>query len=145
MADGDGGRPPGSAEKSLGDIVGDVSQKASLLVREEIELARAEVTTKVSRLGKGAAVGAAAGTFALLALLFLLHGLSYLFFDLITEEGESDNIWLGFFITVGTLLLLGAIAGLLAWRFIKRATPPMPELAIEEAKKTREAIEEVRR
>ena len=35
----DGSRPPDTADKSIGDIVGEVSEKASLLVREEIELA----------------------------------------------------------------------------------------------------------
>ena len=55
MSPGDGLPPKDTAEKSLGDIVTDVSDKATLLVREEIELAKAEVTQKVSSLGKGAA------------------------------------------------------------------------------------------
>ncbi|MEA2426639.1 MAG: hypothetical protein QOF37_267 [Thermoleophilaceae bacterium] len=45
-----GTTPPGSAEKSLGEIVTEVTSKTSLLVREEIELAKAEVTQKVSKL-----------------------------------------------------------------------------------------------
>ena len=65
--------PQGSAEKSLGEIVAEVSEKASLLVREEIELAKAEVTQKVTRLGKGAAGGAAAGVFLFFALIEFLH------------------------------------------------------------------------
>ena len=40
------GQPPTGADKTLGDIVAEVSEKASLLVREEIELAKAEVTRK---------------------------------------------------------------------------------------------------
>ena len=43
-----GPTPPDDASKSLGDIVADVSEKASLLVRQEIELAKAEVSDKVS-------------------------------------------------------------------------------------------------
>ena len=54
-------------------------------------------------------------------------------------------ISLGFLITGGILLLLGLIGGLLALRFFRRGSPPTPELAIEEAKKTRAAIEEVSR
>ena len=55
--------PPDGADKSLGEIVAEVSEKASLLVREEIELAKAEVTDKVSKLTRGAVVAAAAGVF----------------------------------------------------------------------------------
>ena len=44
----------GSADKTLGEIVAEVSEKASLLVREEIELAKAEVTDKVDEARPGA-------------------------------------------------------------------------------------------
>ena len=139
----DGPRPPTDAEKSVGDIVGEVSQKASLLVREEIELAKAEVTLKAKRLGGGAAAGAIAGVFAFLALIFFLHGIAWLIADAISGN-IAIGIWLGFFITTVLLLVLGAVAGFLALRFFRRGTPPTPELAIEEARKTRATIEEVR-
>ena len=61
MSSGNGAPPPGTAEKSLGEIVNEVSEKATLLVREEIELAKAEVTTKATRIGKGVAAFGAAG------------------------------------------------------------------------------------
>ena len=140
MASGNGVPPPGSAEKKLGDIVAEVSSKASLLVREEIDLAKAEVQQKVSRLGKGAAVGAAAGFFALLGLIFLLHALAYLFQDVLDVK-----VWVGYGIVTLILFVLAAIAGLLAFRFVKKGAPPTPDLAIEEAKRTRAAIEEARR
>ena len=72
MSPGDGIPPQGSAEKSIGEIVGEVSEKASLLVREEIELAKAEVTDKFSKLGKGAGIAAAATAAPLLISLTLL-------------------------------------------------------------------------
>ena len=139
MTDG-GAPPPGTAEKSLGEIVSEVSEKASLLVREEIELAKAEVTQKVTRLGKGAAVGAAAGVFLFFAFVVFLEALSWFWVDLL----DLTSIWIGFLITTGILVVLGILAGLLALRLFKRGTPPTPELAIEEARKTREAIEEAR-
>ena len=139
----DGHRPPTDAEKSVGDIVGEVSQKASLLVREEIELAKAEVALKAKRLGGGAAAAAIAGVFAFLALIFFLHGIAWLIADAISGN-IAIGIWLGFFITTVLLLVLGAVAGFLALRFFRRGTPPTPELAIEEARKTRATIEEVR-
>jgi uncharacterized membrane protein YqjE len=131
------------AEKSLADVVGEVSQKASLLVREEIELAKAEVTVKAKSLGGAAAAAAIAGVFAFLALILVLHGLAWLIADLFSD-GIVIGIWLGFFITAVLLLVLGAVSGLLALRFFRAGTPPTPELAIEEARKTRATIEEVR-
>jgi uncharacterized membrane protein YqjE len=138
----DGLRQRTEAEKSVGDIVAEVSQKASLLVREEIELAKAEVTVKAKRLGGGAAAAAVAGVFAFLALIFFLHALAWFIADLLSD-GISVGIWLGFVITSVLLLVLGAVAGLLALRFFRRGTPPTPQLAIDEAKKTRATIEEV--
>jgi hypothetical protein len=138
----DGLHQPRSAEKSVGDIVGEVSQKASLLVREEIELAKAEVTQKAKRLGTGAAAGGVAGVFGVLAVIFFLHALSWFIAFLLGAEGVIA-IWLGFLITSVLLLVLGAVSGLLALRFFRRGAPPTPQLAIEEAKKTRAAIEEV--
>jgi uncharacterized membrane protein YqjE len=138
----DGLRQPQSAEKSVGEIVSEVSQKTSLLVREEVELAKAEVTQKVKRLGGGAAAGAVAGAFAFLALIFFLHAFAWVVADLLGGEGYL-YIWLGYLITAAVLIVVGAIAGMLALRFFRRGAPPTPELAIEEAKKTRAAIEEV--
>ena len=125
----DGPTPPETAEKSLGDIVGEVSEKASLLVREEIELAKAEIQLKVSRLVRGAAAGAVGGFVALFALLFLLHALAW------GLSTALDNFWSGYLITGGLLLVLAGVAAVLAARFFRRATPPTPELAIEEAKR----------
>ncbi len=139
MSDGNG-YPPGTAEKSLGEIVNEVSEKASLLVREEIELAKAEVQQKVSRIMKGAVLGALAGIFLVFMLIYLLHALSWFWVDLF----NFNAVWLGYAITTGILLVLGALAGLLALRFFKKGTPPTPELAIEEAKKTRATLEEAR-
>ncbi len=139
MPDGDGMQPPASAEKSLGEIVTDVSEKASLLVREEIELAKAEVQGKISKLAKGAVAGAFAGVLAVFALSILLHSVAWFFVDLL--DLSSEQIWLGFLITFGIVILLGLISALLARRLISRGAPPTPDLAIEEAKRTREEFE----
>jgi H+/Cl- antiporter ClcA len=130
--------PPGDPQPSeLGRAVNDVVEKTQLLVREEIELAKAEVTEKVSKLIKGAIVGIVAGVFALLALFLLLHATSWAVWDL-TNDLSDDNFWLGFLIVAIALLLLGAIAGALAYRFIKKGSPPTPEMAIEEAQLIKE-------
>jgi len=127
-------------QENLGQVVTEVTERMSVLVREEIELAKAEIQQKVTRIAKGAAFGAVAGVFLLFMLIYLLEGLSWFWNDLF----NFNAAWPGFAITTGGLLVLGLIAGLLAARFFKKGTPPMPELAIEEAKKTREVLEEAR-
>ena len=136
MTPGDGIPPKGSAEKSLGEIVGEVSEKASLLVREEIELAKAEVTEKVTKLGKGGAIGVAAGVFLIFAITMLFHTLAWFFDDLF----DWNSVWPGFLVVTILLFILAAIAGLIAQRLFKTG-PPTPDLAIEEAKRTRAALE----
>ena len=55
-------------------------------------------------------------------------------------NGPSD-IWLGYLSSFGVLVALAGLAGFLALRWIKRGSPPTPDLAIEEAKRTREELE----
>jgi uncharacterized membrane protein YqjE len=123
----------------LGQAVQDVTERVSLLVREEIELAKREMTVKVSKLIKGAVVGIVAGIFAVFGLVYLLHALSWLLWKLL-EGGGSDNFWLGFIIVAALLFLLGGIAGFLAARFLKRGSPPTPQMAIEEGKLIKETV-----
>jgi uncharacterized membrane protein YqjE len=130
------GAPPG-ADKNLGEIVSEVSEKASLLVRQEIELAKAEVSQKVGKLTRGAAVGAAAGVFLIFGITMFFHTLAWFLFDIF----DFNAIWYGFAIVTGLLFLLAILAGLLAFRLFKKGSPPTPDLAIEEAKRTREQFE----
>jgi uncharacterized membrane protein YqjE len=118
----------------LGEAVQDVSERVSLLVREEIELAKAEVSQKVSRLVRGAVVGVAAGIFAIVGLLFLLNSLAWGLAELF------DHAWLGFLVTAMILFLLGGLAGFLAYRAVKAGAPPTPDMAIEEAKRIRQTV-----
>jgi uncharacterized membrane protein YqjE len=133
------GLPPDeSADKSLGEIVAEVSEKASLLVREEIELAKAEVKDKVSKLTTGAVVGVAAGVFVVFGITTFFHGLAWFLNDVFNWE---DNNWAGFAVVTAMLFLLAILAALLARRLFKKGSPPTPELAIEEAKRTRAELE----
>jgi hypothetical protein len=135
------GVPPGGpADKQLGAIVAEVTQKAQLLVREEIALAKAEITVKTSRIVKGVVAFAAAGFFALMMLIFLLHMLSIGF-----AEWFDLKAWVGYAATTVLLLLITILAALVGIRFMKKGAPPTPEYAIEEAQKTRAVIEEARR
>jgi uncharacterized membrane protein YqjE len=123
-------------EKSVGELVSDVSAQTSTLVREEIELAKAEISEKVNQLVRGSALAIIGGVFALAALMLIMHGVAWLLNDLV-----FDNFWLGFFVEAGLFIIVGAIAVLIAVRAFKRGAPPTPDAAIEEAKLTRERLE----
>jgi uncharacterized membrane protein YqjE len=128
------GGPPNGADKSLGDVVAEVADKASQLVREEIELAKVEITDKVTSLARGAAIAGAAGVFLVFAITIFFHGLAWFFNDLLDIQ---QAYWIGFAIVFGILVVLAALAGFVAMRLFKKGSPPVPELAIEEAKRTR--------
>jgi uncharacterized membrane protein YqjE len=119
----------------LGRAIQEVSEKASLLVREEIALAKAELTEKATGLAKGAAVGAASGVFVVFALIYFFH-----FVALGLSSLLGTDPWVGYLIVFGILMLLAAIAGLLAVRFFRKGSPPTPQMAIEEAQLIRATL-----
>ena len=122
---------PEQPSSEMARAIQDVTERAQLLVREEVALAKAEMTEKVTKLIKGAVFGIIAGVFAVFALIYLLHALSWGLWDLI---GSGDDYWLGFLITGVLILIVGLIAGFIAVRLIKRGSPPAPQMAIEEGK-----------
>jgi uncharacterized membrane protein YqjE len=126
------------ADVKIGQAVQEVSERAQILVREEIELAKAEVTEKVSTLVRGAVVGIVASVFGVFGLALLLQGFAWLVYYLVFPDGTY--FW-GFFVVAGVLFLLAALAGFLAARAFKRGSPPTPELAIDEAKRIRETVQ----
>jgi Putative Actinobacterial Holin-X, holin superfamily III len=125
--------PPGIVQ-----AIQEVSEKASLLVRDEIELAKAEVVQKVTRIGKGAVIAAAAGIFVLGALIMILFGLAWLAYWAIPFP-DGQYFW-GYFTVAAILLLLAGLAGYIAYRALKAGTPPAPNMAIEEAKLIKETV-----
>jgi hypothetical protein len=74
--------------------------------------------------------------FLVFGVTMFFHGLSWFITDLLDEPP-----WVGFAIVTGLLFLLGALAGVIALRLFKRGAPPTPDLAIEEAKRTRAELE----
>ncbi|HET8814556.1 MAG TPA: phage holin family protein [Solirubrobacterales bacterium] len=129
--------PPPPDDRSLADLVVEVSENASTLVREEIELAKAEVSEKVGKILRGSAIGVAAGVFTFLALILIMHGIAWV----LAEELFDGKAWPGFFIEAALFLLIAALAGFIASKALKSGAPPVPEQAIEEAKKTKEMLE----
>jgi hypothetical protein len=140
MANGVEPRPPGSADKSLGEIVGDISAKTQLLIKEEIELAKTEIAVKAKKLGIGAGMASAALVTLIYFTIFLFFGVAYLINDLFNWE---DNIWAGFLIVAVFFLIVTILLVFIGLRLIRRGSPPTPDMAIEEAKATRAAFEEI--
>ena len=129
--------PPGPQDdRSVGELVFDVSERVSTLVREEIELAKTEVTEKVTKLIQGSVVGIAAGTFAFLGLILLMIAIAFLIDDIFNTAA-----WVGFLIEAVVFFLVAAGAGFFAYRTVQAGAPPTPDLAIEEGKRIRQTLE----
>jgi hypothetical protein len=118
---------------SLGAAVSEVSERVSLLVREEIELAKVEVVTKVSSLARGAAAVAVGALFGIFALIFALETAAWAIAEATGYE------WIGFGVIFVALLLLTVLAFMFAWRKLKVGAPT-PKMAIDEAKKIRTTV-----
>jgi uncharacterized membrane protein YqjE len=136
MADPTAPPPQQPDDKSVAELVFDVSERASSLIREEVQLAKTEISEKVASILRGSVVGIAAGTFAFLALILVMEGVAWL----LNEEVFDGKTWPGFFIEAGVFLLIAALAGLIAFRAVRSGAPPVPEQAIEEAKRTRAVL-----
>jgi len=127
-----------SPTHDLAQTVQDISERVALLVHEEIELAKAEVTGKITKLLRGIVVGLAAGIFVIVGLLFLLHGMAWLAWYAL-PVGNQSFYW-GFFFVAGLLFVLGGVSGYLAAKFFKDSTPPVPKMAIDEAGKIKRTL-----
>lgn len=116
-----------------------ISTSVSALVSEEIALAKAEVSGKVKTLGVGAGAGAAAGGFLFFAFIMFTHFLAWGIWELL-----GGAIAWGFLVTAILYLILGALAGFVAYKKLSSGAPPVPEQAIEEAKVTKQAVIDAR-
>ena len=129
---------PSENAQNIAKTLADVSERATQLVREEIELAKAEVSEKAIKLAKGAVVGVAAGIFFAMALIFALVGVAWLLYYYL--PGNQFTYFWGFFAMAVILVLLGVLAGVIAAKVVKRGAPPVPNMAIEEARKIKDAV-----
>jgi hypothetical protein len=132
--------PPGDGEiQNIAKAIGEISDRATLLVREEIELAKAEMSAKATKLVKGAIVGVVAGVFFVTALLFVLIAGAWALYYYLPIGNEFTYFW-GFLAMAVILVVLGTIAGLIAARAVKKGSPPVPNMAIEEARRIRDSV-----
>ncbi len=120
-------------QPGVGAAAKQVAEHASTLAKLELELAGLELKQKASALGAGAGLGVGAAVVA-------LYAVGFLFATIAVALAIVVDAWLAVLIVTVGLFLLAGVLGLLARARIKRATPPVPELAIREAKLTSEAL-----
>ena len=127
MSAGNNNDGPALKERSIGELLTQLSQETTTLVRQELELAKAELTEKGKEAGKGAGMFGGAGLLGLLAA----GALTACF---IAALDTAMPLWLAALIVA---VVYGAIAGVLALQGrdrVKRATPPVPEQTIDSTK-----------
>ena len=122
---------------NLVNTVTEVSDRISNLIREEIELAKAEVGRKAISLMRGTIAVVAGAVFAVFAIFIGLEALAWGINAVIVPGAGS--IWEGFAIVFGILAILAILAFVIASRLLRRG-PPLPTMAIEEAKQIRETV-----
>ncbi|MEU9691801.1 phage holin family protein [Amycolatopsis japonica] len=115
-------KPP--EERSVGELVSDLSDEVKHLVRDEMRLAVFELQGKGKKMGVGAGLFGAAGVFA-------LFGLATLITAVVLALALVMPAWLAAVVTGAALLLIGGLSALVGKREVTSATPPVPEEAIE--------------
>lgn len=125
-----------TSTRSIGQLVADATQDVSSIIRNEIQLAKSEITADVSKIGKGVGMFAGAGVFAFLALIILLiaAGLGL---------AEFMPGWLAFLIVAVVLLVVAGILALVGKGAISKAKFK-PERTIRNAQETVEALKPAR-
>jgi Putative Actinobacterial Holin-X, holin superfamily III len=121
-------------EQTVAAAITEVSDRLSVLVHDEVELAKFEVTQKATTLARGAVAVAAGAVFGVFGVVFGLLTLAWGLNSLIS------SLWIGFAIVFVLLLAMTVAAFLFAWRKFK-VGPPTPQMAIDEAKKIRETVQ----
>ena len=120
-------------ERTIGQLVSDVTTDMSTIVRSEIELAKTEVTDGVTKLGKGIVFFAIAGVLALYLLGLLLFAAAW------GIEAAGLPLWAGLLIVSGVLLLIIGGLGLAGYLQVNKAQPK-PVKAIDNAQQTVDAL-----
>ena len=125
--------PTPGAETGVGAAAKQVAEHASALARLELELAGLELKRKAASLGLGAGllIGSA---------IFGLFMLGFAFAALAAGLATVVATWIALLIVTGALALLASGLGLLGLGSIRKGTPPVPEQALAEARKTTNAL-----
>lgn len=126
---------PRDPEPSVGELVKNLSEQVSALVRSELKLAQVEMTSKGKQAAFGAGMFGASGVVA-------LYGVGCLIACAIIAISGAVAAWLAALIVGAVLLATAGCVALLGKRRVQRATPPVPEETVASVKADVEEIKE---
>jgi hypothetical protein len=112
---------------SVGELVGQATEQLSLLVRQEMALAKEELAEKGRRAGRGGGLLGAAGAVAYVGFM-TMAGAAVAAFSLVVD------VWAAALIVMGVLFVIAAVLAAVGRAQLKRATPPKPEQALDSVK-----------
>ena len=127
MADQVGGPAADPREKSIGELFKDLSAETSTLIRQEMALAKAELSEKGKEAGKGAGLFGGAGVVGLLAAGALTAAI-------IALLDTAMATWVAALIVTAVWAIVAGVLALQGRNKIQEAGPPVPEQAAESVK-----------
>jgi Putative Actinobacterial Holin-X, holin superfamily III len=125
---------PEQSDRPLSELLQQASEQTATLVRQELQLAQLELQQKGKRAGIGAGAFGGAG-------LVAAYGVGALVATAILLLGTAIKPWLGALIVAAVLLAAAGLLALFGKKQVERATPPLPERAVES---TRRDVDEVK-
>ena len=126
--------PVKDTDPTIGRLVSDASRDISSLISNEIRLAKSELQVSIKAGGLGIGLFAAAGFFALMALIMLSVAIAYF----INWNGKGLSLHWAFLIVFGFYVLLAGLLALIGWRKVKKVRAPRK--AIAQAQETKQVL-----
>ncbi len=126
--------PVKDTDPTIGRLVSDASRDISSLISKEIKLAKSELQVSVKAGGLGIALFAAAGFFAVMALVMLSVAIAYF----INWNGKGLSLHWAFLIVFGFYVLVAALLGFIGFRKVKKVRGP--QKAIAQAQETKQVL-----
>jgi uncharacterized membrane protein YqjE len=122
-------------DRPVGELVQQVSEQVSRLVREELRLAQLELAQKGKRAGIGVGLFGGSGLLSLYGVAAIIAGVALLLALVLPD-------WAAALIVGGVLLATAGVLALLGKRQVSQATPPTPQQTIDSVKADVEVVKE---
>jgi uncharacterized membrane protein YqjE len=122
-------------DRSVADLIRNVTELVPQLVRAELTLAKAELAEKGRQAGVGAGLFGGSGLFAFFSLAVLVAAA-------VLGLAEVLPGWAAALVVAGALLVLAGLLALVGRSQVRRAIPPVPEQAVRNARLDVEAVKE---
>ena len=129
------GATPAPENASTGQLIGQLTEQISSLVRNEARLAQAEVTQKAKRLGVGAGLFGGAG-------LFAFFGLAVLIATAVLALALALPAWLAGLVVAAVLFAIAGVLAVIGKKDVQQAAPPMPTETIASVQADVDAVKQ---